>query len=432
MTKRELKLGAFLLHNGHHVAAWRHPQADTGADPLRLYQHLAKTAERACFDAVFFADSVALTSGVGGLEPLTLLSAIAAVTDRIGLIGTATTTYNEPYHVARKFASLDRISRGRAGWNLVTSDNAAEAANFGRTEHVGHAERYERAKEFHQVVQGLWDSWEDDAILNDKQNAIQFDPQKLHTLQHRGKHFSVAGPLNVSRSPQGKPITVQAGGSETGKNLAAETADVVFTAHPTLASAQAFYQDLKARVEKAGRHRDDLKIMPGLFPVVAKTQEEAQQKFQLLQYLVTPKDGIALLGRMIGNFDLTPYSVDEPLPELPLTDNGQQSRQKLLTQLAQGENLTIRELYLRIAGGRGHFTLIGTPEHIADQIQLWFENGAADGFNIMSPYLPGGLEDFTELVVPELQRRGLFRTSYAGTTLREHLGLNFPKNRYAK
>jgi hypothetical protein len=202
MTKRELKLGAFLLHNGHHVAAWRHPQADTGADPLRLYQHLAKTAERACFDAVFFADSVALTSGVGGLEPLTLLSAIAAVTDRIGLIGTATTTYNEPYHVARKFASLDRISRGRAGWNLVTSDNAAEAANFGRTEHVGHAERYERAKEFHQVVQGLWDSWEDDAILNDKQNAIQFDPQKLHTLQHHGKHFSVAGPLNVSRSPQ--------------------------------------------------------------------------------------------------------------------------------------------------------------------------------------------------------------------------------------
>jgi len=271
MTKRELKLGAFLLHNGHHVAAWRHPQADTGSDPLRLYQHLAKTAERACFDAVFFADSVALTSGIGGLEPLTLLSAIAAVTDRIGLIGTATTTYNEPYHVARKFASLDRISRGRAGWNLVTSDNAAEAANFGRTEHVGHAERYERAKEFHQVVQGLWDSWEDDAILNDKQNAIQFDPQKLHTLQHHGKHFSVAGPLNVSRSPQGKPITVQAGGSETGKNLAAETADVVFTAHPTLASAQAFYQDLKARVEKAGRHRDDLKIMPGLFPVVAKT-----------------------------------------------------------------------------------------------------------------------------------------------------------------
>jgi FMN-dependent oxidoreductase (nitrilotriacetate monooxygenase family) len=322
---------------------------------------------------------------------LTLLSAIAAVTDRIGLIGTATTTYNEPYHVARKFASLDRISRGRAGWNLVTSDNAAEAANFGRTEHVGHAERYERAKEFHQVVQGLWDSWEDDAILNDKQNAIQFDPQKLHTLQHHGKHFSVAGPLNVSRSPQESRLPCRRAARKPERIWPLKL-PTWFSLRIPLASAQAFYQDLKARVEKAGRHRDDLKIMPGLFPVVAKTQEEAQRKFQLLQDLVTPKDGIALLGRMIGNFDLTPYPVDEPLPELPLTDNGQQSRQKLLTQLAQGENLTIRELYLRIAGGRGHFTLIGTPEHIADQIQLWFENGAADGFNIMSPYLPGDLK----------------------------------------
>lgn len=427
MATRQLKLGAFLLHNGHHVAAWRHPQADSGRDPFALYKKLVQTAERACFDTVFFADSVALTSGVGGLEPLTLLSALAAVTEHIGLIGTATTTYNEPYHVARKFASLDRISGGRAGWNLVTSDNASEAANFGRSDHVAHGERYARAREFHQVVQGLWNSWEDDAILNDKENGIQFDADKLHALNHKGDHFSVAGPLNVSRSPQGQPVVVQAGGSEAGKNLAAETADVVFTAHPNLASAQAFYRDLKSRVVHAGRSADSLKIMPGLFPVVGRTQEEAQEKFQLLQDLVVPKDGLALLGRMIGNFDLSAYPLDEPLPELPLTDNGQQSRQKLLTQLAQGENLSIRELYLRIAGGRGHFTLIGTPELIADQIQLWFENEAADGFNVMPPYLPGGLEDFAELVVPELQKRGLFRRSYEGRTLRDNLGLAFPK-----
>ena len=429
MATRQLKLGAFLLHNGHHVAAWRHPQADNGSNPFALYKKLAQTAERACFDAVFFADSVALNSGVGGLEPLTLLSALAAVTKHIGLIGTATTTYNEPYHVARKFASLDRISGGRAGWNLVTSDNASEAANFGRSEHVAHSERYARAREFHQVVQGLWNSWGDDAIVNDKEKGIQFDREKLHTLNHKGDYFSVAGPLNVSRSPQGHPIVVQAGGSEAGKNLAAETADVVFTAHPNLASAQAFYRDLKSRVVQAGRQADSLKIMPGLFPVVGKTLEDAQEKFQALQDLVVPKDGLALLGRMIGNFDLSAYPLDEPLPELPLTDNGQQSRQKLLTQLAQGENLSIRELYLRIAGGRGHFTLIGTPETIADQIQLWFENEAADGFNIMPPYLPGGFDDFAELVVPELQKRGLFRSSYEGNTLRENLGLAFPKNR---
>ncbi|MFZ6732705.1 LLM class flavin-dependent oxidoreductase [Undibacterium sp. Ji42W] len=429
MATRQLKLGAFLLHNGHHVAAWRHPQADNGSQPFALYKKVVQIAERACFDTVFFADSVALNSGVGGLEPLTLLSALAAVTEHIGLIGTATTTYNEPYHIARKFASLDRISGGRAGWNLVTSDNASEAANFGRSAHVAHSERYARAREFHQVVQGLWNSWEDDAIVNDKEKGIQFDREKLHALNHKGDYFSVAGPLNVSRSPQGHPIIVQAGGSEAGKNLAAETADVVFTAHPNLASAQAFYRDLKSRVVQAGRDADSLKIMPGLFPVVGKTLEEAQEKFQTLQDLVVPKDGLALLGRMIGNVDLSAYPLDEPLPELPLTDNGQQSRQKLLTQLAQGENLSIRELYLRIAGGRGHFTLIGTPETIADQIQLWFEKEAADGFNIMPPYLPGGFDDFAELVVPELQKRGLFRSRYEGTTLRENLGLAFPENR---
>lgn len=425
---RQLSLGAFLIRNGHHVAGWRYPDNVLDDDPFGVYKEAALLAEAAHFDAVFFADALTATAGPAGLEPLTLLSALAAVTSRIGLIGTATTTYNEPYHIARKFASLDQISRGRSGWNLVTSDNASESANFGRSQHVSHAERYARAKEFYQVVTGLWDSWEEDAFVNDKQGSRWFDRSKLHALNHHGEHFDVAGPLNVARSPQGRPVIVQAGGSEAGRELAAETAEVVFTAHPTLGSAQDFYRDLKGRLAKYGRHEDSLKIMPGIFSIVGKSQAEAEDKFNTLQNLVEPEAGLALLGRMIGNFDLSAYPLDGPLPELPLTDNGQQSRQKLLTDIAQGENLSIRQLYLRIAGGRGHLTVIGTAETVADQIQEWFEQGAADGFNVMAPWLPGGLRDFTELVVPELQRRGIFRTEYAGVTLRDHLNLNLNLN----
>ncbi len=431
MAQRQLHLNAFLLRNGHHVAAWRHPQADLESAPFALYRQLALTAERACFDAVFFADSLALTGSGAALEPLTLLAGLAAVTERIGLIGTVTTTYNEPYHVARKFASLDSISAGRAGWNLVTSDNASEAANFGRQAHVGHAERYDRAREFHDVVTGLWDSWDEDAYRNDKAGGVLFDPHKLHALQHRGTHFSVAGPLNVARSPQARPVVVQAGGSEAGRALAAATAEVIFTAHPTLAPAQAFYRDIKARLPAFGRAPDALQVMPGLFAVVGQSEAQAQDKFALLQERVLPADGLALLGRMIGNFDLSGYPLDGPLPALPLTDDGQRSRQQLLTDLAQGENLSIRQLYLRIAGGRGHFTVVGTAATVADQMQQWFEQEAADGFNVMPPWLPGGLDDFATLVVPELQRRGLFRRRYEGRTLRDHLGLQRPPSRYA-
>ena len=423
MSKRQLSIAAFMMRHGHHVAAWRHPQTDLESNPFKVFQQQVRNAERACLDAVFFADSLALTGGVPSLEPLTLLSALAASTERIGLIGTATTTYNEPYTVARQFASLDQISDGRAGWNLVTSDNAAEAANFGREQHVAHAARYERAREFHQVVTGLWDSWDADAFINDKQGARLFDPAKLHKLNHRGDHFGVAGPLNVARSPQGRPVVVQAGGSEAGRDLAAATAEVVFTAQPTLAKAQDFYRDIKRRVVAHGRAPESLKIMPGLFAVVGRTQSEADDKFALLQSLIEPKAGLALLGRMIGNFDLSSYPLDGPLPDLPQTQDGQRSRQQLLTDLAQGENLTIRQLYERIAGGRGHFTVVGTAEVVADQMQAWFEQEAADGFNFMAPSLPGGLDDFLALVVPELQRRGLFRTAYQGSTLREHLGL---------
>jgi FMN-dependent oxidoreductase (nitrilotriacetate monooxygenase family) len=412
-----------MMRHGHHVAAWRHPQTDLESNPFKVFRQQVQSAERACLDAVFFADSLALTGGVPALEPLTLLSALAASTNSIGLIGTATTTYNEPYTVARQFASLDQISEGRAGWNLVTSDNAAEAANFGRDQHVAHAARYERAREFHQVVTGLWDSWEDGALVNDKTGGRLVDPDKLHKLNHRGAHFAVAGPLNVTRSPQGRPVVVQAGGSEAGRDLAAATAEVVFTAQPSLAKAQDFYRDMKRRVLAHGRVPESLKVMPGLFAVVGRSQGEADDKFGTLQKLIEPKAGLALLGRMIGNFDLSGYPLDGPLPELPQTQDGQRSRQQLLTDLAQGENLTIRQLYERIAGGRGHFTVVGTAQAVADQMQTWFEQEAADGFNFMAPALPGGLDDFLSLVVPELQRRGLFRTAYRGTTLREHLGL---------
>ena len=401
MNARTMHIAAFMMRHGHHVAAWRHPDADVDTNPFILFRDQVQSAERACLDAVFFADSLALVNGIPALEPLTLLSALAASTERIGLIGTATTTYNEPYTVARQFASLDMISAGRAGWNLVTSDNAAEAANFGRDQHVGHAERYARAREFHEVVTGLWNGRRD----------------------HRGAHFAVAGPLNVARSPQGQPVVVQAGGSEAGRELAAATADVVFTAQPSLARAQDFYRDIQRRVAAHGRASGSLKVMPGLFAVAGRSRQEATDKFDQLQALIEPKAGLALLGRMIGNFDLSGYPLDGPLPALPQTDDGQRSRQQLLTDLAQGEQLTIRQLYERIAGGRGHFTVVGTGQDIADQMQAWFENEAADGFNFMAPVLPGGLDDFLTLVVPQLQRRGVFRTAYTGTTLRHHLDL---------
>jgi len=436
---RQLKLGAFLMATGHHVAAWRHPDvpANAGLD-FKHYKHLAQVAERARFDTLFVADSVAAATGdiasrmarSDHFEPLTLLSALSAVTEHIGLISTVTTSYNEPYHVARKFASLDHLSGGRAGWNLVTSDAAAEAQNFGRDEHIGHAERYSRAREFHQVVTGLWDSWADDAFTRDKASGQYYDPAKLHVLNHSGEHFKVKGPLNVARSPQGRPVIVQAGSSETGRELAAQTAEVVFTAQTSLANAQAFYSDLKGRLAKFGRTPDSLKIMPGVFVVVGETEVLAREKFEAFQALVEPEVGVALLGRMLGNFDLSGYPLDGPLPELPLTDSGQQSRQKLLTELAGRENLSLAELGRKIAGGRGHYSLIGTPVQIADQLQEWFEQGAADGFNVLVPHLPGGLEDFADHVVPELQRRGLFRTEYEGTTLRENLGLEKPANQF--
>ncbi len=438
-SSRQMSLGAFLMATGHHVAAWRHPEvpANAGLD-INHYRDLARLAEGACFDLLFVADSVAAATGETAsrmarsdhFEPLTLLAALSGATERIGLVATATTSYNEPYHLARKFASLDHLSAGRAGWNLVTSDAAAEAFNFGREAHWGHAERYQRAEEFHQVVTGLWDSWADDAFVRDKISGEYYRTGRTRSLDHAGDFFRVRGPLNVARPPQGWPVVVQAGASEAGLALAARTAEVVFTAQPDLASARRFYADLKGRLAAQGRDEASLKVMPGVYLVVAESEAQAQAIDASLQALVEPAVGIALLGRMLGNFDLSGYPPDGPLPELPVTESGQRSRQALLSRLAGDEGLSLAQLGKRIAGGRGHFSLVGTPIQIADQLQDWFEQRAADGFNILVPHLPAGLENVVRLLVPELQRRGLFRTAYSGRTLREHLGLRRPANRH--
>lgn len=431
-SSRQLRLGAFVWGTGHHVASWRHPEVPPdAATNLEHYRQLARLAEDACLDLIFMADNAAAETGSAAarsagsvrFEPISLMASLAAVTSRLGFVSTVTTTYNEPYHVARTFASLDALSGGRFGWNLVTSDNALEAGNFGRDEHLPHAERYARAEEFHRVVTGLWDSWEPDAFIRNQAGGHFYDESKLHVLNHRGSHFAVRGPLNAPPSPQGRPVVVQAGSSDAGRELAARTADVVFTAQPTLAAAQGFYADLKTRAVRHGRSADAIKIMPGVFVIVGRTEEEARSRFDELQRLVDPVVGLGLLSRMIGNFDLSGYDLDGPLPELPPTQTGQRSRQELFTDFARRERLSIRQLYLKIAGGRGHYSLIGTAEQIADGLQTWFEQGAADGFNLMPALLPGGLADIVTHVVPELRRRGLFRTAYTGTTLREHLGL---------
>lgn len=441
--RRQLRLGLFLQETGHHIAGWRAPQA--AADAVRDFRHqveLAQLAESALFDLLFIQDSYAMrgANDINALQhtarsihwdPVTALSALAMVTQRIGLIGTATTTYNEPYTLARHFASLDHISQGRAGWNLVTSNNEAEALNFSRDQHAVHGDRYARAEEFLTVVKGLWDTWEDDAFVDDKQAGQFFDPARLHVLNHQGEHFSVKGPMTLARPPQGHPVLVQAGSSDTGKRLGAATADVIFTAQQTLEAAQHFYADMKALAAQAGRDPDQLLIMPGLLPVVAATQAEAEAKFQALQDQVLPEVGLATLATTLGEVDLSGYDLDGPLPELPEA-NGPKSRRQLLIDMARRDNLTIRQLYQRVVGARGHLTIVGTAEQVADVMERWLLEGAADGFNIMPAELPLGLSDFTERVVPELQRRGLFRTHYQGSTLREHLGLARPSNQYAR
>ncbi|MEV6397927.1 LLM class flavin-dependent oxidoreductase [Streptomyces sp. NPDC051907] len=435
---RQFHLNAFLMNAGHHDAAWRHPRTQPERiTDLAYFQELARTAERGRLDSLFLADGVALWgnaryNAVGGFEPLTLLSALAVATEHIGLIATVSTTFNEPFHVARKFASLDHLSDGRAGWNIVTSGNVAESRNFGLEEHPDHALRYERAAEFLDVTRQLWDSWHDDAVVVDREQGVYSPEGAVRPIGHRGKHFRVDGPLNVQRSPQGHPLLVQAGSSEDGKEFAARHAEAVFTAQQTLADGQTFYKDLKSRLAKYGRTPDQLKILPGICPILGATEAEALALEDELTGLQVPEYGLQQLSGMLGT-DLSGLPLDGPLPELPEERdiNGNKSRFTLVAELAHREKLTIRQLIARLGGGRGHRVVAGTPEQIADQLELWFAEGAADGFNIMPPYLPGGLDDFVDQVVPLLQDRGLFRTEYTGRTLREHYGLPRPAGRPA-
>lgn len=446
MVKRQMKLGAFILTTSQHIAGWRHPQSRP-QDHLNIDYaiELAQTAERGLFDAYFLADGLSVNWSHGstkdshqtgysdkvvGFEPLTLFSAISAVTRHIGFIATASTTYEEPYLLARKFASLDHISKGRAAWNVVTTISADTARNFGFSAHPDAKERYARAEEFIEVTQKLWDSWEDDAFHYDKASGHFYHPDKKHEPLHQGKYFKVEGALNVSRPPQGYPVIVQAGQSEEGRELAAKYAEVIFTAQQNLADAQAFYQDVKSRLAKYGRAAEDIKIMPGVSVFVAETEEQAKAKFQQVNDLILPEVGLGLLKGLFGGIDLSGYDLDGPFPENQFPVETNNSRQQMMIDIARNNHFSIRQLYEHIASARGHWTLVGTPVQVVDQLQGWFENGAADGFNVLPPTSPAGLNDFVDFIVPELQRRGLFRTAYEGTTLRENLGLKRPENQY--
>jgi FMN-dependent oxidoreductase (nitrilotriacetate monooxygenase family) len=438
-TSRQLRLGAFMRPVSIHTGAWRYPGAFPDANfNIRHYTRFAQTLERGRFDAIFLADHLAVlnmpmaalkrSATVTSFEPLTLLAALAGVTEHLGLIATASTTYEQPYHVARKFASLDHLSGGRAGWNLVTTANPQAALNFGLDEHVEHGERYRRAREFFDVVTGLWDSWADDAFIRDVEAGIYFDPDKLHVLAHKGAHFAVRGPLNIARPVQGWPVIVQAGASEAGRQIAAETAEVVFGSQNNLADARRFYTDVKGRMETLGRDPAHLKILPGAFVVVGETLAEAREKKARLDGLVHPDSGIASLSVQLGH-DISGADLDGPLPDIPETNASKSARQKLI-DMARRENMTVRQLAQYVGGSYGTLEMIGTPAMIADQMEEWLESRGCDGFNVMFPFLPGGLDDFVDRVVPELQRRGLFRRAYEGTTLRENLGLPRPKNRF--
>jgi FMN-dependent oxidoreductase (nitrilotriacetate monooxygenase family) len=440
MAKRQLRLGAFMRPVSLHTAAWRYPGAYPDANfNFQNIKRFAQTLERGKFDAFFMADHLAVlnmpmdalkrSATPTSFEPITLLPALAMVTERLGLVATGSTTFDEPYHVARRFASLDHISGGRAGWNVVTTSNPDAALNFGLEEHVEHSERYRRAREFYDVVTGLWDSWADDAFIRDVEHGIYFDPDKLHVLNHKGKHLSVRGPLNIARPIQGWPVIVQAGASDSGRQLAAETAEAVFTAQSSLAVGQRFYADVKGRMEKIGRNPDHMKILPGCMVWVGETVDEAREKRAKLDSLVHYDSAIASLSIALGH-DASKFDPDAPLPEIPESNASKSGRERAI-DLAKRENLTVRQLAQRLGGYSG-LAMVGTPKTIADQMEEWLETRGSDGFTMMFPYLPAGLDDVVNKVVPELQRREIFRREYEGKTLRENLGLPRPENRFFK
>lgn len=434
--RRQMHLNLFIHSRGHHEASWRHP----ASSPLPLtdiayYRDIAQRAEAGLLDSLFLADTLALgnvsdSSAGNWLEPITVLAALAGCTHRIGLIATASTTYSEPFNLARQFASLDHISGGRVGWNIVTSWLAAAAGNYGDDSQVSHADRYERAEEFVSVTKALWDSWADDAVLDDRTSGRYVRADRIRPINHRGAHYAVAGPLNMPRGPQGRPVLVQAGSSDTGRDFAARHAEAVFTAQMEKSSAQAFYTDLKTRVAAHGRPVDQALILPGLSPLIADTEANAQRLAQELGELTDPEVGRKRLSGRFGGHDFSHLPLDKPLSPEDFPDPGSveaaRSRTEVIVGLVRRERPTLRQLLISLAGARGHFFTAGTPEQIADLMQDWFENGAADGFNLMPPLLPNMLDVFVAEVVPLLQRRGLFRTAYEGSTLREHYRLARP------
>lgn len=441
--KEQMHIGVFFKNTGHHIAAWRHAgsQPDAGVN-LRHYIDCAQASEAAGFDFLFFADSAATRDAAleplsrssqytAYFEPTTLLAALAGSTRHIGLVATATTSYNEPYNVARRFASLDHISAGRAGWNVVTSGNDAEAYNFGREEHYEHDERYRRAAEFVEVVKGLWDSWDDDAFIYDRAEGRFFDPQKLHFLNHEGRYFKVRGPLNTPRPPQGYPVIFQAGISEAGRELAAATAEGVFSGELTLENSLAHYSDIKRRMAKFGRQPQELKILPGCTIFCGRTEAEARDHEQELAELIHPVVGREYIGTLLG-LDLSDCDADDHLPDRESKTRAKAGIAISVRALAARENLTIRQLYQRLAGSHGKLTLRGTPVQIADAMQQWFDAYACDGFIMQPATMPGDLTRTIELLIPELRNRGLLREKYQGSSLRDNLGLKRSASRYAR
>jgi FMN-dependent oxidoreductase (nitrilotriacetate monooxygenase family) len=441
--RKPIKLALLMQEaSGIHLASWMHPGAVRGAaNSIEYYAKVARTAERALFDLFFVADTPAARTRnleawsryplfMNTLEPLTLLSCLAASTSRIGLGGTASTSTSEPYNIARQFGTLDHISAGRAAWNVVTSANAYVAPNFGQDTLPPHAERYERAGEFVEIVQALWDTYEDDALLEDRASGLYFDPARFHPLDHRGKHFSVRGALNLARSPQGQPVIIQAGASDIGRDFAARVAEVVFGTASDLNEAKAFYDDLKGRMAKYGRHPDEMKILCGRGVMLGATGAEAAAKFEALQALVHPTVGKFFLGNDL-EVDLSDLPLDEPIPpeRIPASAQFHAAYFAQIVDLIRKENPTLRQLYQRYERGRATFE--GTAQEMVDDMEAWMDAGAADGFMMTFNQLPGDLDDFVDQVIPEMQRRGRYRTEYEGTTLREHLGLARPANRYA-
>ncbi len=427
-AKRQMHMGVFVLGTGNHQAGWRYEGAATSHVELPVMQEIARIAERGKFDLLFISDSAVMDptdhpSFLCRFEPTTLITALSACTSHIGLGATVSTSFWEPFNVARVFSSIDHLSGGRAAWNVVTSSNAKAALNYSRDEHMEHELRYARAQEFVDVVTGLWDCWEDGAIVADKETGQYVDADKVRPLNHKGRFFQVRGPINMARCPQGHPVIIQAGGSPSGLELAARTADVVFSVVQELEPAKAAYADLKGRMAKYGRKPDEIAVLPGVMPVIGETDAEARAKLAKLQSWINPTNAITLVASRIG-YDVTGHDLDGPVPPPPpAAREGGTTFHKVLYEMAKREGMTLRDLYNLTAAARGHWVICGTPTKIADILEEWFVEKAADGFNILPAYFPGAFAEFVDLVVPELQRRGLFREEYAGTTLREHFGL---------